>query len=69
MSYIVKHIYEADYGCEERPAGYKPKDIVVLSDDSGVEIRLEIADEELVSKGINEGDMVMLDGNNDISKA
>ena len=69
MAYTVKHIYEADYGCEERPAGYKPKDIVVLSDDSGVEIRLEIADEELVSKGINEGDMVMLDGNNDISKA
>ena len=69
MSYTVKHIYEADYGCEERPTGYKPKDIVILTDDFCAEIRLELPDEELVAKGINEGDRVMLDGNNDISKA
>ena len=68
MSYTVKHIYEADYGCEERPAGYKPKDIVILADDSGAEIRLELHDEELVAKGINEGDMVWLNENNEIIK-
>ncbi len=69
MAYTVKHIYEADYGCEERPAGYKPKDIVILSDNSGGEIRLDIADEELVAKGINEGDRVQLDENSKIIKA
>ena len=69
MTYTVKHIYEADYGCEERPVGYKPKDIVILSDDSGAEIRLELPDEELVAKGINEGDRVQLDENSKIIKA
>lgn len=69
MTYTVKHIYEADYGCEERPAGYKPKDIVILTDDSGAEIRLELPDEELVAKGINEGDRVSLNENNEINKA
>ncbi len=69
MTYTVKHIYEADYGCEERPAGYKPKDIVILADDSGAEIRLELPDEELVAKGINEGDRVRIDENNEIGKA
>ena len=56
MKYIVKKIMEPDYGCEERPDDYVAMDKVLLRDENGSEIDMEIADKELYSKDINEGD-------------
>ena len=68
MKYIVKKIMDPDYGCEERPDDYIAMDIVVLRDDSGSEISMEIPDSELYEKNINEGDWVFFDLNNQIFK-
>ena len=68
MKYIVKKIQEADYGCEERPAGYQPQVLLILRDETGQEIDMEVADAELLAKDINEGDWVFFDKNNEIFK-
>ena len=68
MKYIVKRIMEADYGCEERPDNYIAMDTVILRDETGDEIEMEISDKELYSKDINEGDWVYFDVNNVIFK-
>ena len=68
MKYIVKKIIEPDYGCEERPEDYIVMDTVVLRDESGSEINMQIADTELYSKDINEGDWVYFNLNNQIFK-
>lgn len=68
MNYIVKQIMEPDYGCEERPEGYIAMDSVVLRDDDGQEITVEVADSELYEKDINEGDWVYFDRDNQIYK-
>ena len=54
MKYIVKKIMEPDYGCEERPDDYVAMDKVILRDESGSEIDMEIPDAELYEKNINE---------------
>ena len=43
--YTVTHIYEADFGCEERADGAKAKCVVYL----------EVEDEWLTANGIEEG--------------
>lgn len=68
MKYIVKRILEPDYGCEERPDDYVAKDMVILRDENGSEIEMEILDGELYEKDINEGDWVYFDLNNVIFK-
>ncbi|WP_458458442.1 hypothetical protein [Pseudobutyrivibrio sp.] len=68
MKYIVKRIQEADYGCEERPAGYQFQVLLLLRDETGQEIDIEVADAELLSKDINEGDWVFFDKDNEIIK-
>ncbi len=68
MKYIIKKIQEADYGCEERPAGYLPQVLLHLCDETGQEIDMEVADAELLAKDINEGDWVFFDKNNEIIK-
>jgi hypothetical protein len=68
MKYIVKKIMEPDYGCEERPEGYVAMDDLVLQDESGKEISVKVADQELYDKDINEGDMVSFDLNNGVKK-
>ena len=68
MKYIVKKIMEPDYGCEERPDNYIAMDKVLLRNESGMEIELEIADNELYEKDINEGDWVYFDRNNQMFK-
>lgn len=50
MKYIVKKILEPDYGCEERPDDYIAMDKVVLRDESGSEISMDISDTELYEK-------------------
>lgn len=42
MKYIVKKIMEPDYGCEERPDDYVAMDKVLLRDENGSEIDIEI---------------------------
>ena len=68
MKYIVKKIMEPDYGCEERPDGYVAMDNVLLRDENGLEIDMEISDKELYQKEINEGDWVYFDLDNVIFK-
>lgn len=68
MKYIVKKIMEPDYGCEERPDNYIAMDKVLLRNENGMEIELEIADNELYEKDINEGDWVYFDRNNQMFK-
>lgn len=68
MKYIVKKILEPDNGCEERPDDYITIDRVILRDESGSEISMEISDSELYEKDINEGDWVFFDLNNQIFK-
>lgn len=59
---------EQDYGCEERLDDYVAMDIVILRDENGSEIEMEILDGELYEKDINEGDWVYFDLNNVIFK-
>ena len=59
---------EPDYGCEERPENYIAMDQVILRDECGSEISMEISDSELYEKDINEGDWVFFDLNNQIFK-
>ena len=68
MKYIVKSIMEPDYGCEERPKDYMLLDKVILRDENGQEIEMDISDKELYQKDINEGDWVYFDLNNVIFK-
>ena len=68
VKYIVKKILEPDYGCEERPDDYVAMDKVILQDETGDEIKMEIPDKELYEKDINEGDCVYFDVNNVILK-
>ena len=69
MRYRVKRIMEPDYGCEERPENYVDMDKVILCDENGSELCIEVADEELYEKEINVGDLVTLDPGNEIRKA
>ena len=68
MKYIVKRIMEPDYGCEERPDDYVAMDKLILRDENGQEIHMEVPDKDLYEKNINEGDWVYFDVNNVIFK-
>lgn len=68
MKYIVKKMLEPDYGCEEHPDDYIAMDNVILRDETGSEIKMEIPDSELYEKDINEGDGVFFDLKNQIFK-
>lgn len=52
--YIVKEIYEADFGCEGLPDGQCPKVIVHLEDESGKKLSMQMDDEWLVEQSIDE---------------
>ena len=41
----IKHIYEADYGCEERQPGEKLKCLLELENETGQVRKLEVEDE------------------------
>lgn len=61
-------IMEPYYGCGERPDGYVAMNTVLLRDAEGQETEMEVSDEELYRKDINEGDWVSFDVNNVIFK-
>ncbi|MBO5278288.1 MAG: hypothetical protein J6B06_02200 [Lachnospiraceae bacterium] len=54
--YTIVKIYEQDFGCEGLPAGQKRMDDVVLRADDGSEVTVQIPDDELYAKNLNEGD-------------
>ena len=55
VTWRVKRIQEADYGCEERPEGEKTRVIVTLTDGiSGIR-QLLVEDDWLYEQGIDEG--------------
>lgn len=68
MKYTVIKIQEADYGCEERPAGYVPEVVIRLCDESGREREMEVPDADLYALDIEEGDSVYFDDDNKINK-
>ena len=53
--YTVTHIYEADFGCEERADGAKAKCVVYLEDENSRKRHVEVEDEWLTANGIEEG--------------
>lgn len=55
VAYTVTHIYEADFGCEERADGAKAKCVVYLEDEVGKQYHIEVEDEWLTANGIEEG--------------
>ena len=59
-TYTVIEIYEADFGCEERPEGQETMVGIRLKAEDGEEIHRQEADAELYPKNINEGDKVIL---------
>ena len=59
-TYTVIEIYEADFGCEERPEGQETMVGIRLKAEDGEEIHRQEADAELYAKNINEGDKVIL---------
>lgn len=57
--YKVIHIIEPDFGCEGLPEGLVRMDQVILQDEEGVRITVEVADEYLYEQQIDEGDAVI----------
>ena len=68
MKYIIKRIQESDYGCEERPDDYKATVVLTLRSEAGDEIEMEVLDDDLYKRNINEGDWVSFDVDNKIFK-
>ena len=54
--WYVNRTDEADYGCEERMPGEPLLELVTLQSDDGRECRFEVAEDWLLSQGIEEGD-------------
>ena len=63
MEWKVRRIQEADYGCEERPAGTKKTVLVRLKDAEENERMIRQEDDWIYEQGIDEGDLVVLTEN------
>ncbi|MDD3279290.1 MAG: hypothetical protein PHG16_10495 [Lachnospiraceae bacterium] len=59
--YVIVRIYEADFGCEERPEGMPLMDEVLLRDRDGDETIWKVEDALLIRNNLEEGDELMLD--------
>lgn len=57
--YKVMHIIEPDFGCEGLPDGSIRMDQVILQDEEGIQITIEVADVYLYEQQIDEGDVVI----------
>lgn len=69
MKYTVKRIEEdLDFGCEEHKEGSPVMAVVTLIDADGKEIKLYQPDQMLYDRNINEGDVVFLDGKQELQK-
>ncbi len=56
MMWIVKHIMEADFGCEERSDSEPLMALVTIESDDGRIMQFEAEDAWLTKQGIDEGD-------------
>ena len=65
----LRRIDEPDFGCEGRPDGKPVMDKVYLCSEQGTEQVVEVADAMLYAKDLNEGDMVLWDGERELVKA
>lgn len=54
--WIVKHIMEADFGCEERTEDEPLVVFVTLETDDGRVVQFEVEDAWLTEQGIDEGE-------------
>ena len=54
--YTILKIQEPDFGCEGLPEGQHPVDDVLLQDESGNQITIQIPDAQLYASNLNEGD-------------
>lgn len=69
MKYTVKRIDEdIDFGCEEHIESAPIMAVVTLIDDDGKEVKLRQPDQMLYDRKINEGDVVFLDGKQELQK-
>ncbi len=55
MSWKIKHIFDGDYGCEERLSGEGLKVSVTLVNESGEEKRITVEDAWLTENGLDVG--------------
>ena len=51
-----KCYHYVDFGCEGLPEGQQPVDDVLLQDESGNQITIQIPDAQLYASNLNEGD-------------
>ncbi len=68
MTFVVRNIYEEDFGCEGRPEGAELSCILDLRSDTGEEIEVKVTDAELTEKKIDVGDWVYFDSQSVIHK-
>lgn len=68
MKYTVKQITKPDRGSGECLDGYIQLDIVILENENGAEITIEVPDNELYVKSIHEGDQIEIDADSFIKK-
>lgn len=54
--WIIKHIYESDFGCEERMPGEPLTVLVTMESDTGEVVQVEVADSWLTFMNLDEGD-------------
>ena len=54
----VTHIYDDDYGCEERMMGDKEKVILYVVNDDGVEKQIKVDEDYLAEHFILEGSII-----------
>ena len=57
MSWMIRQIFDGDYGCEERLPGQGPKVSVTLVDESGVEKYVSVEDNWLKEQGLDVGSL------------
>ena len=55
--WIIKHIFDGDYGCEAIMPGQKPKVSVTLVTEDGSERYVSVEDEWLIDNRLDEGDI------------
>lgn len=60
MRYKILEIYEADFGCEERPEGQETMVQVKLQSEEGDIQCMLVPDRRLYELGVDEGDEVLL---------
>lgn len=60
MRYKILEIYEADFGCEERPEGQETMVQVKLQSEEGEIQHLLVPDRRLYELGVDEGDEVQV---------